>query len=154
VTIGTTAYPGYALNGTIDIIEPILDASTRTARVIAVARNPEGKLRPGMSANVTVVLSSREAALTIPSEAVFVEGDQSLVFVINPDSTVARTPLTLGTRLADVVEVLDGLKAGDRVVRAGHQKLFPGAKVFPVSSQETPPAGGAPADSAQGSSAP
>jgi membrane fusion protein (multidrug efflux system) len=145
-TISTTAFPGYTPEGTIDIIEPILDASTRTARVIAVARNPEGKLRPGMSANVTVVLARREDALTIPSEAVFVEGDQSLVFVINPDSTVARTPLSLGTRLADAVEVLNGLKAGDRVVRAGHQKLFPGAKVMPVSSRQE----SAPADTAQG----
>jgi membrane fusion protein (multidrug efflux system) len=159
VTITTTAFPGYALQGRIDVIEPILDASTRTARVIAVAKNPDGKLRPGMSANVVVVLSSRENALTIPSEAVFVEGDQSLVYVINPDSTVARTALSLGTRLADAVEVLDGLKAGDRVVRTGHQKLFPGAKVMPVMGGENAPAGGAPApaaaaaDSAQGSSA-
>lgn len=153
--ISTTAFPGYTLEGTIDVIEPILDASTRTARVIAVARNPEGKLRPGMSANVVVVLARRENAITIPSEAVFVEGDQSLVYVINPDSTVARTPLSLGTRLADAVEVLDGLKPGQQVVRAGHQKLFPGAKVMPVSSQQqSAPAGGAPAaadaDSAQG----
>lgn len=146
VTITTTAFPGYSLQGTIDVIEPILDASTRTARVIAVAKNPDGKLRPGMSANIVVVLASRENALTIPSEAVFVEGDQSLVYVINPDSTVARTPLTLGTRLADAVEVLDGLKMGDRVVRAGHQKLFPGAKVMPVmGGEENAPAGGAPA---------
>lgn len=154
VTVGTTAYPGYTVDGTIDIIEPILDESTRTTRIIAVARNPEGKLRPGMSANVEAILSRRADAITIPSEAVFVEGDQSLVFVINPDSTVARTPLTLGTRLADAVEVLEGLKPGDRVVRAGHQKLFPGAKVFPVSSQETAPPGGAAADTAQGSSTP
>jgi multidrug efflux pump subunit AcrA (membrane-fusion protein) len=70
-----------------------------------------------------------------------VEGSQAFVYVVKPDSTVVRTPLTLGTREADVVEVLSGLTAGDSVVRAGHQKVFEGAKVLPVSSQ--PIAGGA-----------
>lgn len=154
VTISTTAYPGYALHGTIDIIEPILDQATRSARIIAVARNPEGKFRPGMSANVVVVLSQRAQALTVPSEAVFVEGTQAFVYVVKADSTVTRTPLTLGTRLADVVEVVSGVQPGTRVVRAGHQKLFEGAKVLPVSSGQGgagAPSGGetsaAPADS-------
>ena len=87
-----------------------------------------------MSANVTVVLGERPKALVIPSEAVFVEGSQALVFVIQPDSTVARTPVELGTRLREMVEVVNGLAAGTTVVRAGHQKLFPGAKVMPVSA--------------------
>jgi membrane fusion protein (multidrug efflux system) len=143
VTISTTAYPGYELDGTIDIIEPVLDEATRSARVIAVAKNPDEKFRPGMSANVRVVLSERSEAVTVPSEAVFVEGSQAFVFVVKGDSTVTRTPLSLGTRMADVVEVVSGLQSGNRVVRAGHQKLFEGAKVMPVSSQpqgEAPPA--------------
>jgi len=135
VTISTTAYPGYELNGTIDIIEPVLDEATRSARVIAVAENPDEKFRPGMSANVRVILSERGQAVTVPSEAVFVEGSQAFVFVVKADSTVTRTALSLGTRMADVVEVVSGLQSGNRVVRAGHQKLFEGAKVMPVSSQ-------------------
>ena len=51
------------------------------------------------------------------------------------DNTVTRTAVTLGTRTADAVEILAGLEPGTRVVRAGHQKLFEGAKVMPVESQ-------------------
>jgi hypothetical protein len=87
-----------------------------------------------MSANVAAVLNSRSGALAIPSEAVFASGNQSFVFLVKPDSTVARTPITIGTRLVDVVEVVQGLAAGSRVVRAGHQKLFDGARVMPVTS--------------------
>jgi len=112
----------------------VLDAATRSSKVIARVRNPGGKFRPGMSANVSVVLSQRDKAITVPSEAVFSEGGQNFVFVVKPDSSVTRSALTLGTRLSDVVEVLTGLKAGQRVVRAGHQKLFEGAKVIPVQS--------------------
>lgn len=134
VKVSTTAYPGYELTGKVQVIDPIVDLGTRRVKVIATLDNPGGKFRPGMSANVTVVLGERPNALVIPSEAVFVEGDQALVFVIQADSTVARTPVELGTRLRENVEVLNGLAAGAMVVRAGHQKLFPGAKVMPISA--------------------
>jgi RND family efflux transporter MFP subunit len=136
VKVSTTAYPGYELTGRVDVIEPVIDEATRRAKIVARLDNPGGKFRPGMSANVTVVLSERENALVIPSEAVFVEGNQALVFVIQADSTVARTPVELGTRLRDKVEVLTGVAAGAMVVRAGHQKLFPGAKVMPITGNQ------------------
>ena len=72
-----------------------------------------------------------------------VEGNQAFVYVVNADSTVTRTTLTLGTRMPDAVEVVDGVGAGTVVVRAGHQKLYPGAKVMPVSAGAA--SGGAPA---------
>ena len=136
VTVTTTAFPDVEQTGQVEVVEPTLDSITRNARVVARVVNPGRRFRPGMSADVSAVLSNRPEALSIPNEAVFVSGDQSFVFVVNPDSTVVRTALTLGTRLTDVVEVLNGLKPGDRVVRAGHQKLFDGARVMPVSSQQ------------------
>jgi membrane fusion protein, multidrug efflux system len=135
VTVSTIAFPGYALKGKIIVVEPVLEAGTRSARIVAQVGNPGRKFRPGMSANVSVVLRSRAGALTIPSEAVFGSGDQSFVFVVKSDSTVARVPLKLGTRLPTAVEVVGGLSAGMTVVRAGHQKLFEGARVMPISSQ-------------------
>jgi len=141
VAIGTTAYPGYALRGRIDVVDPVLDPTTRSARIVARVRNPGGKFRPGMSANVSAVLSQRQNALTIPSEAIFAEGDQSFAYVVKADSTVTRSALTLGTRLTDVVEVVKGLSPGQTIVRTGHQKLFEGAKVIPVNSH---PAGQTP----------
>ncbi|MFQ5674319.1 MAG: efflux RND transporter periplasmic adaptor subunit [bacterium] len=134
VTVSTTAFPGYKLAGQIIVIEPIVDSATRSARIVAQVENPEQKFRAGMSANVTAILSQRPAALTIPSEAVFASGNQTFAYVVKPDSTVARVALTLGTRLANVVEVLDGLQPDMNVVRAGHQKLYEGAKVMPVNS--------------------
>jgi membrane fusion protein (multidrug efflux system) len=136
VNVSTTAYPALALKGRVEVIEPVVDLATRRAKIIARIDNPGGKFRPGMSANVTVILSERQNALVIPSEAVFVEGNQALVFAINTDSTVARTPVELGTRTRENVEVLSGLAAGALVVRAGHQKLFPGAKVMPITANK------------------
>lgn len=135
VTVSTTAFTGAELRGKIIVVEPVLEPGTRTVRIVAEVANPGRKFRPGMSANVSAVLSERPDALTIPSEAVFGSGDQSFVFVVKSDSTVTRVPLKLGTRLATVVEVVDGLKPGMTVVRAGHQKLFEGARVMPIAGQ-------------------
>lgn len=140
VRASSNAFPGDSLAGRIDAIDPVIDPSTRSATVVARAPNIGGKFRPGMSADVSAVLSQRQNALTIPSEAVFVEGDQPFVYVVNPDSTFQRAPVTLGTRLPDAVEVSSGLSAGQRVVRAGQQKLaqlerMPGKpKVMPIQS--------------------
>ncbi|HTK81942.1 MAG TPA: efflux RND transporter periplasmic adaptor subunit, partial [Bacteroidota bacterium] len=112
VAVSTTAFPGYEAKGKIIAIEPVLDQATRSARVVARVTNPGRKFRPGMSANIGVVLSERENAITIPNEAVFANGGQTFVFTVKPDSTVTRAAIRLGTRLADVVEVTDGLKKG------------------------------------------
>jgi membrane fusion protein (multidrug efflux system) len=154
VTVSTTAYSGYELTGKVDVVDPIVDPATRSVRVIARVENPERRFLPGMSANVRSVLAARESALTVPSEAVFAEGAEFLVYVVQEDGSVARTPIQLGIRLTGSVEVTQGLTEGQLVVRAGHQKLYPGAKVMAVNSQ-APPAGegGAPAEGAPGQGA-
>ena len=154
VTATTTAYAGYDVTGPISAVDPVLDETTRSSRVVAQIPNPEDRFRPGMSATVSAVLSQREGALTIPSEAVFMEGNQAFVFVVKPDSMVTKQTVTLGTRLPAVVEVLEGLTENQVIVRAGHQKLFEGAKVMPIPSGSAGPggAGGAPAEPTQGAS--
>lgn len=134
VTVSTPAFPEESLQGQILVVDPMINEGTRTARVVARVQSSSRKFRPGMSANISAVLSTRADALTIPSEAVFGSAGQSFVYAIGPDSTVHRTAVTLGARTPEVVEVLHGLTAGARIVRTGHQKLFDGGKVLPVMS--------------------
>jgi membrane fusion protein (multidrug efflux system) len=147
VSVSTTAFPGKVLDGTVDVIDPMLDAGTRSARIVARVANRERLLRPGMSADVAVVLNRSTDALTIPSEAVFVQSGQTMVYVVQTDSTVAPRPVTLGLRQAETVEIASGLEPGNLVVRAGHKKIFPGARVMPIQSGT---AGGSPGDATSG----
>ncbi len=135
VEVSTPAYPGVTEVGRLTVIDPVVDERTRTIRVIGRVGNPGLRFRPGMSADVTAVFGIKSDALTVPSAAVFAQGSQTLVYVVAADSTVQSTPVVLGTRLAATVEVVDGLSEGDQIVRAGHQKLFPGAKVMPIPSE-------------------
>jgi membrane fusion protein (multidrug efflux system) len=114
------------------MVDPIVDAQTRTIQLTAQVPNPDRRLKPGMSANVAVTLAERPDALVVPDEAVFAEGAQSFVYIVNPDSTVGRAAVSLGLRDSSRVEVTQGLTAGQRVVTAGHQKIFPGAHVVPI----------------------
>ncbi len=140
VSVSVPAFPGETFIGHVTVVDPILDPDTRTIRLLARIPNGAGRLRPGMSANVSVALAERPRALVVPDEAVFAEGDQSFVYVVNGDSTVTRAPIVLGSRDSMRVEVVRGLASGQRVVRAGYQKLFEGARVMPIA--EGPPGPG------------
>ncbi|HEY3169535.1 MAG TPA: efflux RND transporter periplasmic adaptor subunit, partial [Thermoanaerobaculia bacterium] len=141
VKVTAVAFPGREFTGMVNVVDPILDPGTRSARLIALIPNPAGDLRPGMSADVTAVLAERPQAVTVPDEAIFAEGDRNFLFVVKPDSTVARRAVKLGARQPGRVEIREGLAGGEKVVRAGHQKLFDGAKVNPVESAAATPAG-------------
>jgi len=132
VSVRTSAFPGLVVTGMVDVISPVLDRASRSASIVALVDNPDRRLRPGMSAEVTVVLAQRPGALTVPAEAVFFQGQQAFVYRIDEEQAVEMAPVSLGSRGARVVEVTGGLEAGQQVVRAGHQKLFPGAKVMPI----------------------
>jgi membrane fusion protein (multidrug efflux system) len=157
VSITTAAYPNQVFQGRVSVVDPILDPTTRTVQLVAVAANPGRRLRPGMSADVSATLSERPDALTVPDEAVFAQGDQSFVFVVKADSSVTRQAIVIGSRDSARVEVAEGLHPGDKVVQAGYQKLFEGAKVLPIPAGGMmgpgPGAGGPPGAAAGGAGA-
>jgi membrane fusion protein (multidrug efflux system) len=80
-----------------------------------------------MFMHVAVVLEERPAVL-IPEEAVVAEGDQTFVFTVQ-DQRAARRSVRLGQRTAGTVEVIEGIAAGEPVVRAGMQRLRDGTEV-------------------------
>ncbi|MBI1797214.1 MAG: efflux RND transporter periplasmic adaptor subunit [Candidatus Eisenbacteria bacterium] len=136
VTISTTAYPGRTFDGMISVVDPMIDPVSHTVQIVARIPNRGRLLKPGMSADVNATLGRRANALVVPDEAIFAEGDQNFVYIVKPDSSVMRQAVVIGTRDSTQAEITQGLKPGDRVVRAGYQKLFDGAKVMPM------PAGG------------
>ncbi len=142
VLVTSPVFPGVEVTGRILVIDPVVDPMTRNSNIVAVIKNPRDLYRPGMSVNVGLTLREAEQALAVPNEAVLVEGDQAFVYVVGRDSTVARAPLQLGSRQADIVEVIEGIEPGARVVRGGHQKLYPGAKVMPIVSGAPAPGAG------------
>jgi len=78
--VSVAAFPGHIYQGQITYISPVLEASTRTVRARIEVNNRKGELRPGMFAEVTVLIPDIES-LAVPEEAVQTISDQQVVFV-------------------------------------------------------------------------
>ncbi len=131
VAATTAAFPGRTFTGRIATIDTRIGEVSRAFRVRAVLPNPDLNLPAGMFMHVEVVLEERPAVL-IPEEAVLAEGERTYVFTV-ADRLAERRPVRLGQRQAGTVEVLDGIAAGEPVVREGVQRLRDGAAVSVVN---------------------
>lgn len=124
VQLSFTALPGEQFQGIVSVIEPILQADSRTARLRVVLDNPQGRLKPGMLARATLQ-HELPATLLIPASAVLFTGKQSLVYV-QPDATAPHyqpRQVTLGAQVGAEYQILSGLTEGDLVVSQGAFRL-------------------------------
>jgi RND family efflux transporter MFP subunit len=112
VTVG--AYPGERFVGRAIYIYPYVDDKTRTNRVRVQLTNRGGRLKPGMFANVELKSRGR-SGLVVPTNAVLDSGTDQVVFVALGDGLFQPRKVTIGRRLADSTEILEGLKEGDQV---------------------------------------
>ncbi|MGY4319975.1 RND family efflux transporter MFP subunit [Bradyrhizobium sp. JR3.5] len=146
VRVAVDAYPGRTFEGKITTIEPQIATETRNIRVQATIQNPESILKPGMFATTTIVLPEKPPVVTIPETAVDYTLYGDSVFLITEKKgedgktslTADRTFVKTGNRVEGRVQILKGLKAGDRVVAVGQIKLQSGMAVA-ISNDPQPP---------------
>lgn len=122
------AFAGRSFTGSVSAIDSRIDPATRSIRVRALLNNPERLLKPGMLMYVELLKHPREA-LVIPEESLLPLGEQQFVFVVTADNTVEKRELRIGGRRPGLVEVVEGLAAGDQVVTHGHMIITPGQQV-------------------------
>jgi membrane fusion protein, multidrug efflux system len=120
--IGTQVVAGRILR-----ISPVVDAQSGTVRVTIALQSREG-LRPGMFANVQVVLDTHENVLVVPKRALVFEEDRPHAFVV-ADGRAEKRALELGYQDTDRAEVVRGLVEGDSVVLVGQSALKDGSLV-------------------------
>jgi len=129
INLGVDSYPDQAFTGTVVAIAPTVELGGRSVLLRARLENSDGKLRPGMSARVQIVLGTNASALMVPEQAIWPNGEEKMVYIVK-DGIAKLVPVTLGARQPGLVEVVTGLKAGDEVVTAGQMKLHDGSKVM------------------------
>ena len=137
IEIIVAAHPGRTFNGEVFFIAPFVEPATRTALVKARIPNPKAELKPGMFANLNLTLKLKEDAIVIPESSVMASGDRTIIYVLDKDDAAQIRPVKIGMRQAGMVEIVTGLKAGERVVAEGIQKIRPGAKVKPSVPDNT-----------------
>ncbi|MDP4796217.1 MAG: efflux RND transporter periplasmic adaptor subunit [Rhodospirillales bacterium] len=124
-------FPARDFDGQIDTINSRVDPISRSFKARAVIANDDRALPAGMFVHLSVVIDA-DKALTVPEEAVVVNGSRAYVFAIIEDGNKLRAQqrfVTIGRRSFGYVEVLDGVDDGERVVIRGVQKVRDGALI-------------------------
>ena len=109
-------FPVKKFKGKVTFIDPIMDSKSRTLKVRIEFSNSGGELKPEMYANVTLKPEAARKEMTIPEEAVIYAGDKTMAIVQLPSGAFDSRTLTLGVKNKGYVQVLKGLKVGEKVV--------------------------------------
>lgn len=113
--------PGVSFTGTVTAVDNAIDPVTRSVRVRALVPNTDGLLKAGMFINVTLLADPREA-LSVPEEALQPIGPRTFIWTVaagDRGPVARRVEITPGQRQNGRVEVIAGLKAGDKVISEG-----------------------------------
>ncbi len=133
VKVALDALPGEAFEAQVAAIDAALMEGTRSIKLRATLRNPNSTLRPGMFAEVRTLVGEPQETLTIPQTALSYNTYGNFVMLVaeNEEGQLVanRRQVETGTVQDGRTEITSGLKAGEQVVRAGHNKLRPGQQV-------------------------
>ncbi|MEO0870157.1 MAG: efflux RND transporter periplasmic adaptor subunit, partial [Cyanobacteria bacterium J06642_11] len=126
-----------AIQGEITSIFPQADLETRTVTVEAVVDNPERRLLSGQFVDMEIITQRRTEALSVPQKAVVNFNGESAIWVVNGDNAQRRR-VTTGMMSGNLIEITDGLKAGDQVITSGHSRLIEGASITVMDALNNP----------------
>jgi cobalt-zinc-cadmium efflux system membrane fusion protein len=119
ISFTVSAYPDQAFSAKLGYVSAMVDPATRRLLVRATVNNPDGKLKPEMFANVVIFSDPRDRSVAIAREGLVYEGNLVRVWVVNSDNSIELRRIRTGLTSGRMIEVLEGLTAGERVVTKG-----------------------------------
>jgi multidrug efflux system membrane fusion protein len=131
VKVGLANEEGFPHEGKLEFVDNQLDARTGSVRMRATLANPDRALAPGLFARVQVGSSEAGKAIVINDRAVGTDQSRKFVVVVGADGKAEYRPVTLGPVVDGMRVVRTGLKAGEKIVVNGLQRVRPGAPVTP-----------------------
>ena len=145
VALRVDAYEGQSFDGKITAINSLVDQATRNIQVQATFQNSDFRLRPGMFAKVSVIMSEKQNVVAIPATAIHYAPYGDSIFIVSemkdPQGKeykgVKEQFIKTGSSRGDMISVVSGLKPGDEVVTSGVFRLKSGAHVS-VNNQIKP----------------
>ena len=118
VTATGDAFPGSTFSGVVSFIGPTVDPATRTVVVRAEFPNPGERLKPGMYVDAVAAVPL-SPAIVVPATAVLSTGTRTVVWVQTDSEVFEPRLVRLGARAGEDVQILEGIRQGDRVVISG-----------------------------------
>jgi HlyD family secretion protein len=128
----TLTVPGEvdAIEGKVTVVSPALDPNSTTVEVWVQAANRKQHLKPGTSVQVAMLAQTVKDAVAVPAASVLTAQDgATTVMVVGPDSRAHQTPVKIGIRDGDRIQIADGIQPGDQVILSGAYGLPDKTKV-------------------------
>ncbi len=141
VYLGVGTGSDYPHKGKLDFFDPRVDPDTGTIEVRGVFDNPNLELLPGMFARVRVPVGKVKDALLVPDSALGADQRGRFVLVVNDKNEVEYRLVEPGPLEGDMRAIMKGLKAGERVIVKGVQRVRAGSKATPVEADQKQAAG-------------
>ena len=135
----SAAYPGRSFEGRISAIDTRIDPRSRAVRARAEIPNPDHALRPGMLLSLEVRANPRTST-ALPEEALVPRGDTQFIVLVDAEERAQRMKVRIGRREPGLVEILDELPEGARIVIDGSTRVRPGGRVRIVTPYTDPEA--------------
>jgi len=128
--IGVDAYPDEVFKGTITRISPVIDPMSRSASCEATISNPRHKLKPGMFAEIDLIVETHKSTILLPREAVIqdLEKDIFYLFVVENEKA-AKRKIEIGFTSKEMIEIRVGVNQEDKVIIKGQHYLEGGEEV-------------------------
>lgn len=136
VQMGMAIDGGYPYSGKIDYVDNQVDAGTGTITVRGRFENPDGEIIPGLFARVRIPVETLKDALLVPEAALGSDQQGRYLLVVNAAGEVEHRTVTLGPLEGDMRAILKGIKADDRVIVKGIQRVRPGVKANAMTAEE------------------
>ncbi|MFH0735263.1 MAG: efflux RND transporter periplasmic adaptor subunit [bacterium] len=119
IKISTTTYPNKTFTGNVISISDVIDPNTRTIKLLANVNNGNKLLKPQMFCEISVPISGTAKGIIINEKCLIRDGNNFFVFVQQSDTTFEKIKVTLGSKINEKVEIVKGLKLGDKIVTDG-----------------------------------
>lgn len=127
--VSVDALKGESFQGAITNVNGAADPESRQITALIRLENPGRKLRPGMFSHVIIVTGKVDAAVTVPREAIRTTQQGSTIAVVDKDMKASVRPVKLGVQSDSMAEVLEGVKAGEKVVVLSYDNIREGQTV-------------------------
>ncbi len=131
--VSVEAYPGVVFPATVSRVSPVVDAASRTKEVILNFDTKDSRVNAGMFAKVVLYTEDYKGFPVMPADAVVSLNEENFAFVIGNENKVQRRKIKTGNSVDGMIQVLEGINEGERIVIQGQTALSDGSTVRDIS---------------------
>lgn len=132
--VSVEAYPDVVFNATVTRVSPVVDTASRTKEVILHFDERDSRVNAGMFGKVKLYTKDYSGEVTMPADALVSLNDELYAYVVKDDETVERRKVKTGETVDGMIQILEGVNDGEKVVIQGQTSLNDGSKIRDITN--------------------